>query len=141
MLEAAHFAGRAINISQTTGAHAMSYKLTSLYGLAHGHAVALCLRRLFPFMLNHLEKTVDPRGKGYLKDIFRQISEALGYAEPVDGAAYLIRLIDELELEVPKATVEEYKILTNSVNVMRLNNNPVELTLEDIEDLYYEILA
>ena len=141
MLEAAHLAGRAINISQTTGAHAMSYKLTSMYGLAHGHAVGLCLRRLFSFMLDHPEKTVDPRGKGYLKDIFRQISEVLGYEDPVDGAAYLIRLVDELEMEVPKATEEEYKILTNSVNVVRLNNNPVELTLEDIEGLYHDILA
>ena len=39
MLMAANLAGKAINITQTTAGHAMSYKLTSLYGIAHGHAV------------------------------------------------------------------------------------------------------
>lgn len=38
---AANYAGRAINITQTTAPHAMSYKLTSMYKLPHGHAVAL----------------------------------------------------------------------------------------------------
>jgi alcohol dehydrogenase class IV len=39
---AANYAGHAINITQTTAAHAMSYKLTSMYKLPHGHAVAIC---------------------------------------------------------------------------------------------------
>ncbi len=141
MMEAAHLAGRAINIAQTTGAHAMSYKLTSRYGLAHGHAVALCLRRLFPYMMNHPEKTVDPRGKGFLRDIFQQISEALGYSNPWDSADFLIQMIDKLALEVPHPPEDDYSILTNSVNVVRLNNNPVELTMEDICSLYHEILS
>ena len=37
----ANYSGRAINITQTTAAHAMSYKITSLYGFPHGHAVAV----------------------------------------------------------------------------------------------------
>ena len=37
MLRAANTAGRAINITQTTAGHAMCYKVTSLYGAAHGH--------------------------------------------------------------------------------------------------------
>ena len=52
MMRAANLAGKAINLTTTTAAHAMSYKITSLYGAAHGHAVALCLpvvwRRLQP---------------------------------------------------------------------------------------------
>lgn len=40
---AANYGGRAINITQTTAAHAMSYKITSLYKFPHGHAVAVCL--------------------------------------------------------------------------------------------------
>ena len=43
MLKAAHLAGKAINLTQTTAGHAMCYKLTSLYGIAHGHAAALCV--------------------------------------------------------------------------------------------------
>ena len=53
ILLAANFAGRAINITQTTAPHAMSYKLTSLYGLPHGHAVAMCLPEVWEYMLGH----------------------------------------------------------------------------------------
>ena len=37
--EASYWAGRAIDISRTTAAHAFSYYLTSHYGIPHGHAV------------------------------------------------------------------------------------------------------
>ena len=39
MLLAANTAGKAINITQTTAGHAMCYKIISLFGSAHGHAV------------------------------------------------------------------------------------------------------
>ena len=48
MLKAANIAGKAINITQTTAGHAMCYKLTSLYGIAHGHAAAPCDKALIP---------------------------------------------------------------------------------------------
>ena len=44
---AANYSGRAINISETTAGHALSYKITSLYGIPHGHAVAICLNSIF----------------------------------------------------------------------------------------------
>ncbi len=50
MLTAANLAGRAINISKTTAAHAMSYKISSLYGISHGHAVILCLPEIMRFI-------------------------------------------------------------------------------------------
>ena len=37
IMTAANLAGQAICITQTTAAHAFSYKVTSLYGLPHGH--------------------------------------------------------------------------------------------------------
>ena len=78
MLEAAHLAGKAINIAQTTAGHAMCYKLTSLYGLAHGHAAALCVAKLWPYMLTHMEKCMDIRGEEYLKDMFAGLGKIMG---------------------------------------------------------------
>src|SRR5690606_15780802 len=43
MVLGSHLAGRAIDISKTTAAHAPSYAITKRYGLSHGHAVALAL--------------------------------------------------------------------------------------------------
>ena len=47
MARAAHLAGKAINISKTTAPHAVSYTITTRYGVPHGAAVALtgCVRR------------------------------------------------------------------------------------------------
>ena len=47
ILEAANFAGQAINISRTTAAHAYSYAFTSRYGIPHGQAVWLTLPAVF----------------------------------------------------------------------------------------------
>lgn len=66
ILKAANLAGQAINITQTTAAHAMSYKITSLFGIPHGHAVALCLPAVWRYMNNHMDHCIDPRGANYL---------------------------------------------------------------------------
>ena len=70
ILKAANYSGKAINISKTTAPHAMSYKITSLYHISHGHAVAVCLPHVWEYMINNLELTIDNRGKDYLEDIF-----------------------------------------------------------------------
>ena len=140
MLIAANTAGKAINITQTTAGHAMCYKLTSLYGIAHGHAAALCDRVLFPWMISHPERCIDPRGEAYLKDIFAQIADAMGCASPEEAAAKLGQIVSALELSVPAASEEDYAVLSTSVNPVRLKNHPVRLDEETINTLYHSIL-
>ena len=78
----ANYGGRAINITATTAAHAMSYKITSLYKLPHGHAVAVCLPEIWEYMLGNMDKCIDCRGKAYLSGIFSEISKAMGCETP-----------------------------------------------------------
>ena len=141
MLQAANIAGKAINITQTTAGHAMCYKLTSLYGIAHGHAAALCVVKLWPFMLQNIEKCIDPRGEEYLQDVFNEIAEAMGCDDSWEAAESFNQIVAELELEIPKAKEEDYLLLKTSVNPVRLKNNPIRLAEEDIEELYHSILA
>ena len=70
MLLAANLAGKAINYTKTTAGHAMAYKITTLYGLSHGHAVALVVDSLWPYMAAHTENCIDPRGEAYLKTMY-----------------------------------------------------------------------
>ena len=56
MLYAANLAGKAINITATTAGHAMCYKLTSLYNIAHGHAAMLVNSELLPYMMDNIDK-------------------------------------------------------------------------------------
>ena len=140
MLRAANTAGRAINITQTTAGHAMCYKVTSLYGAAHGHAALLCDRVLFPWMLEHTDRCIDPRGEEYLKGVFDKIAEAMGCPSPAAAAARLEELRDALGLEVPEASEEDIEVLSTSVNPVRLKNHPVALDGETIRQLYRKIL-
>ena len=142
MLHASHIAGKAINITQTTAGHAMSYKLTSLFKIAHGHAAALCIKGLWPFMVKHIGNCIDERGEVYLKNVFAEIADAMGCNCVEDAIEKFKHITDELELEIPKdVTDQDYAVLKNSVNPVRLKNNPVALSTEDIDIIYHDILG
>lgn len=140
MLKAAYIAGKAINITQTTAGHAMSYKLTSLYGIAHGHAVAICLSKLWPYMINHLEDCIDYRGEDYLRKVFKEIAVTMNCSHSMEAAELFNKLLERLDLSIPDSTLEDIKILTYSVNPVRLKNNPIQLNVDEINNLYYQIL-
>ncbi len=142
MLYAAHLAGKAINITQTTAGHAMCYKLTSLYGIAHGHAAALCVNTLWPYMLEHIECCADPRGQCYLNEVFEELGQLMGCTAPHDAPRKWNALLDKLEMAAPLiGNMAELNILSGSVNPVRLKNNPVQLSLPVFEMLYREILS
>jgi alcohol dehydrogenase class IV len=140
MLLAANMAGRAINITQTTAGHAMCYKITSIFGSAHGHAAILCDRVLFPWMIQNTDKCIDPRGKAYLTGALKEIGGAMGCETPEQAADKLTAIFEKLELDVPEATDEQYEELKTSVNPVRLKNHPVALDEDTIDALYHKIL-
>lgn len=139
---ASNYAGRAINITQTTAAHAMSYKITSLFGIPHGHAVAICLPHIWKYMVDNLEKCIDARGKDYLAGLFVDIASAIGCNSIVEAIDCFFDLLIRLNIYAPeKVSIEDYDTLSKSVNVTRLRNNPVELTEETLYDLYKKIMG
>ena len=140
MLIAANLAGKAINITQTTAGHAMCYKITSLFGVAHGHAAILCDRVLYPWMLDNPDKCIDKRGEAHLKKILKEIADCLGCSNEREAADKIVSIFNRLELEVPTASEEQFAILKTSVNPTRLKNHPVELSVETIDELYHKIL-
>ncbi len=141
MFLAANLAGKAINITQTTAGHAMCYKLTSLYGISHGHAVALCINKLWPFMLNNVSKCVDTRGIRYLENVFIDLAGIMGCKVTEDSVHKFSNLLDKLCMSIPDvADLQDYEKLKNSVNPDRLKNNPINLSLDDIDFLYHQVL-
>lgn len=139
---AANYGGRAINITQTTAAHAFSYKITSLYKLPHGHAVAVCLPEIWEYMIGHMDKCIDTRGQEYLLGIFVLISKAMGCDSPEQAIAEFRQMMKEMELKNPVVVnmKEELEVLSTSVNPVRLNNNPVLLENHIICAIYSSIL-
>lgn len=141
MAYAAHLSGKAINISKTTAAHAISYRITIDHGIPHGHAVALSLGRFFIINSDHDNEVIDPRGQQYLENTMKDLYSLIGYDNAKDCSDKLYSLMTELGLAnnfrdigiVSKAAI---KHIVDGVNVERLNNNPVMITREMLYSLF-----
>ena len=142
IMYAANLAGQAICITQTTAPHAFSYKITSLYGIPHGHAVAVCLLEIWEYMLAHLEKCIDPRGSKYLDSVFISIAKAIGCSRSDQTISRFRDMLAEMKISNPVSTnkVSEIEVLSSSVNSIRLNNNPIMLENRTIVFLYNAII-
>ena len=140
---AANYGGRAINIAQTTAAHAMSYKITSLYNLPHGHAVALCLPEIWDYMIGHTNNCIDIRGERYVRDVFESISRSVGASSTEEAIRIIRNMMAEMGLGSPSFVNDveaELELLCKSVNPIRLKNNPIRLDYNSIYSFYNHIL-
>lgn len=142
IMMAANWAGQAICITQTTAPHAFSYKITSLYGIPHGHAVAICLKEIWDYMLQHIDDCIDTRGSFYLKEIFTQIAKSMECGSMEEAVSCFRNLLDNLGMNSPITTNRRHDldILASTVNPIRLRNNPVELNVNSIYSLYDRIV-
>ena len=133
MLEAAHLAGKAINISKTTAAHAWSYAFTSAYNIPHGHAVWLTLPAIFDAHFNATaEEIIEPKGFSYFKTIMAELCNYLSLDMDVNLRMQLKQFLLSIGVEsrmeqLGASTLKNKTDLSNQVNIERLNNNPVNL--------------
>ncbi|HBO42444.1 MAG TPA: alcohol dehydrogenase [Planctomycetaceae bacterium] len=141
MAWAAHLAGRAINISKTTASHAISYALTSKYGLPHGMAVAVTLGPLL--VLNSQvgeHDCVDPRGATHVRAALDELLRLFDCRTPSEARERITRLLQAVGCPTSPSeggvrSAEERQEITSSVNVERLGNNPRRLNTQMIESL------
>ncbi len=139
MLMASYYAGKAINITATTSAHAMCYNITMNCGTAHGHSVSVNLAEIWDYMNSHNEKVNDERGRAFVLDTLDEIGVLLGGRHSKDGVEIFRRLVDEFELYSPKADNAAVLAFAESVNADRLLNNPTTLSSEDITEIYKRV--
>ncbi|MEG2934665.1 MAG: iron-containing alcohol dehydrogenase, partial [Gordonibacter sp.] len=142
MMKVANLAGKAINLTTTTAAHAMSYKLTSLYGIPHGHAVALCMPAVWGELLARCEG--DPsEANAVFADVRKTLSEISALIlpectatnlDPSVGLLEFEQIVAEMGLPVIKASNwrADVPVLVESVNVQRLGNFPLLLGPDDL---------
>ena len=101
-----YWAGRAIDISRTTAAHALSYYMTATYGIPHGHAVYM----MFPYVC---------RANGH-PEFIREVPELQGLRD----------FAEERGLDWERLVGD---ILEN-VNPQRLANNPKPISRESFDE-------
>ena len=142
IMHAANLSGQAICITQTTAPHAFSYKITSLYKLPHGHAVAICFPIIWEYMVAHFEQCIDQRGESYLRGVFMDIADAMNCSSTITAIQKFRYMLNELQIEVIHSDdiINDVNVLTQSVNSIRLGNNPIRLSEEVIRALYGRLL-
>jgi len=96
----AYWAGKAIDISRTTAAHALSYYLTANYGIPHGHAVYM----VFPY-----------------------VCRANGHPE-FEKVVTELQTLREFSAERGLVWSDLVGALISNVNPKRLANNPAPIT-------------
>lgn len=132
----AHLSGRAIDVSRTTAAHALSYPLTARHGLDHGHACALNLGWLLPYNAEVTpEDVVDERGCPFVRARVAEVLAALGAGDGPSGGAAVLDLVARLGLS-PRLDAlgvgdpDLARVVAEGLASERAANNPRRLTRE-----------
>ena len=139
MMVGAHLAGRAIDISKTTAAHALSYQLTQRFGIAHGHAVALTLGHIGAWNAGVTDDDcADPRGAADVRARVSLTASLLGVSpEQMPEAVRVLLSSIGLPATLKDAGVDPDAIadMASRVDPVRLSNNPRRFTGETLADL------
>lgn len=134
MSTAANLAGKAINITKTTAPHAVSYSMTSHYGVPHGQAVSFTLGDFLVYNYNVNEDDInDKRGVSFVKKTFEELIKLIGCKSVYEGREKIKQLMKEINLktnlkEYGISSEEDIRFIADNVNTERLGNNPRSLT-------------
>jgi alcohol dehydrogenase class IV len=146
MLYASYLSGKAINITKTTGAHALSYSFTTMFDIPHGHAVALTLPSWFKYNLNVSSKNInDKRGVKFSKKIMSDLTLILEKyiiegSLPYEKILYFIKSLGlKNKLSDFNISKNDINFFINNVNIERLDNNPSKITRQQLFELIDEI--
>ena len=137
MQRAANISGKAINISKTIAPHAVSYPFTSHFNIKHGHAVALTLNDFLKFNYENMKHSNNPQKLfKKFKILFEatntnNIYELVNLIEKLKFHAGLEDNFEKLNINIKK----KYPIILNGVNSLRLKNNPINLSLNDVKQI------
>jgi len=137
---AANLSGKAINISKTTAAHAISYPISTYFNVPHGHAVGLSLGCFFEINSNfELHGINDSRGSSYIANTMQQLLKLFGASSPLDCKLAWYKIMNNIGLETNMSKLgicssDDVDLILNNVNLERLNNNPVVVSEETLKN-------
>jgi alcohol dehydrogenase class IV len=142
MSKAAYLAGKAINITTTTAPHAISYPITTYFGLQHGHAVALTLGKFFVINNNfHYSDLIDVRGEEYLKNNMMELFVLFGTSSALECRDKWYEIMKSINLESNMHNVgikssSDIEDIINNVNIERLENNPIKIRKNELKKIF-----
>ena len=145
MAMAAHYAGQAINITKTTAPHAISYALTTFFGINHGHAAALTLGEIFLYNSRVKDNdNCDPRGSAYVRAAIGKLSKELKSRSALEARQKIKVLMDQIVLETRFGalgikTEKDISLILDNVNTERMRNNPRAINRESLTEILQKL--
>ena len=145
MSRAALLAGQAINISKTTASHAISYTITSQFGVPHGRAVALTLGPMLAYVSEVTEEDCnDPRGAAHVQQIVSDLLRLLGCQTATEADQAIQRFVESVGCPTRLSTVgvttdAQIEAITGEVNGERLANNPRRFSERSLQSFLHSI--
>ena len=131
MALSSNYSGKAINLTKTTIPHALSYPLTTLHGLDHGHAVATTLVQIFK--ISYQKSLKHPKIKKKYLELFKTLK--VNSFENFRRKIEMYKRKTKLNFNfIKKISQKEQEKIISQINIKRLKNNPVPLSLEEIKN-------
>jgi alcohol dehydrogenase class IV len=146
LLWGSYLSGKAINITRTTGPHALSYYLSAYHDIPHGQAVALFLP---VFLLYNSTANDDnsnhPNGAREVVLSLKELYSILQVKNSQEGFDYIRTLMKSIGLAVDFKSLGIDKSivlgpLLDEINQQRFKNNPVIFDQEKLLKLCWQYL-
>ena len=134
MAEASIVAGVAFSHPRTTGSHACSFPLTNIYGVPHGEACAFTLDYFVKFNAKHADE--DGRITAFARDCGFDTPDAM--ADEIAAMKRRMSMRTNLS-QIGCTTDEQIRELTQKSMSMLMKRNPIELTEENIYNMYINL--
>ena len=134
MAEASIVAGVAFSHPRTTGSHACSFPLTNIYGVPHGEACAFTLDYFVKFNAEHADE--DGRITAFARDCGFDTPDAM--ADEIAAMKRRMGMRTNLS-QIGCTTDEQIRELTKKSMSMLMKRNPIELTEENIYNMYINL--
>ena len=134
--EAGNLGGKAINLTKTTAAHALSYFLTSEFNLPHGHSTGLMFGWVFSKSSMVTDCTCnDPRGSSFVNKRLAKLMNLFNVTNNAEFPSIFYKLMEDIGLAVDAVKMDTGIVekLFKSVNIERLGNNPAKIDLTSVD--------
>lgn len=132
MALASLYAGLAFSNTRTTACHSISYPLTIMYDIPHGVAVSMTLGKIFEINKENIVGA-DELFKAFSKVNVNDIDDFIKNIFKISNINYKLGDYGVEKDDIPR-------IVSGSFTKGRMDNNPVDITEKQLEDILINLL-
>ena len=129
---AANFSGKAISVTSTGAPHALSYYLSSNFGLYHGTSVMFFLPTIleYNFKNKNILKKIERKKFDHRIDLLKKVFGVKSDSKILEKIKSIIKY-SKVSMSIKKKSIDIDR-QKKSINLNRLENNPIPISYSEI---------